>query len=391
MSLILYSGFDNIDSIKNRLTDNTFLNVAEKDITTSLNDADLILVGPLVKDPIKVTQEISKKDRRVSIVLLPGADRLKETKQSLLFSPFLNKDTRCLAYDQQVFKELESVLIQSQQRKLFSKINVDLKQSVSKPSQNISLEYLGNFLEQAPIGAVLLNSDFNIVGINSFARRLFNLQPLQQVKTLKEIIEPAYLENVLQNIHAHSTKPFELVSGNQFFEVTLAEVKSEKGEALDILLITNVTERKLEDQRMRSVLDALPQMAWTTNSIGEVTYLTARWYQYTGQSYAQAISNGWQVVLHPDDKSSFLQHWQKAIVTAKPFECEARYRRADGVYRWHLVRGIPILTSLNKLNYWLGTCTDIDDHKLLEKGLEEIVKIKTEELKKATDRLNKKD
>ena len=40
-----------------------------------------------------------------------------------------------------------------------------------------------------------------------------------------------------------------------------------------------------------------------------------------------------------------------------------RLRRADGVYRWHLGRCVPIYDALGQLVQWYGTSTDIDARK----------------------------
>ena len=41
-------------------------------------------------------------------------------------------------------------------------------------------------------------------------------------------------------------------------------------------------------------------------------------------------------------------------------------RRADGVYRWWLIRGVPLRTPTGNVLKWFGTCTDIHDLKLAE-------------------------
>jgi PAS domain-containing protein len=46
-------------------------------------------------------------------------------------------------------------------------------------------------------------------------------------------------------------------------------------------------------------------------------------------------------------------------------------RRADGVYRWWLVRGEPLRDASGNVLKWFGTCTDIHDLKLAEAQLRE--------------------
>ena len=48
------------------------------------------------------------------------------------------------------------------------------------------------------------------------------------------------------------------------------------------------------------------------------------------------------------------------------YSLECRLRRANGVYRWWLIRGVPVLDKLGNILKWVGTCTDIDDIKQAE-------------------------
>ena len=56
------------------------------------------------------------------------------------------------------------------------------------------------------------------------------------------------------------------------------------------------------------------------------------------------------------------------------YSTEVRLRSKDGEYRWHLVRILlaePLLQAGNEEETWYGTCTDINDHKTLERDLKE--------------------
>ena len=56
------------------------------------------------------------------------------------------------------------------------------------------------------------------------------------------------------------------------------------------------------------------------------------------------------------------------------YSTEVRLKSKDGQYRWHLVRVLlaePLLQSGADEETWYGTCTDINDHKALERDLKE--------------------
>ncbi|KAF2455238.1 hypothetical protein BDY21DRAFT_396470 [Lineolata rhizophorae] len=62
------------------------------------------------------------------------------------------------------------------------------------------------------------------------------------------------------------------------------------------------------------------------------------------------------------------------------YSTEVRLRSKDGNYRWHLVRVLlaePVLRTTFEEETWYGTCTDINDHKLLEQTLKETMDAKS--------------
>ena len=61
--------------------------------------------------------------------------------------------------------------------------------------------------------------------------------------------------------------------------------------------------------------------------------------------------------------------WAAAISSTEPYEMEMRLRRAaDGGYRWFLVRALPIRNEHGVLTRWIGTNTDITEHKAAEEA-----------------------
>jgi PAS domain S-box-containing protein len=62
------------------------------------------------------------------------------------------------------------------------------------------------------------------------------------------------------------------------------------------------------------------------------------------------------------------------------YSTEVRLRSKDGNYRWHLVRILlenTVASEPREEETWYGTCTDINDHKLLEQTLKETMDAKT--------------
>lgn len=118
--------------------------------------------------------------------------------------------------------------------------------------------------------------------------------------------------------------------------------------------------------RLRLLADAVPQVIWANDRDGKPTYFNQRWFAYSGLSNAESIEAGWQAIVHPDDAAVSGERWQRALASDEVFEVEYRLRRADGVYRWHLGRSVPVYTSDGQLSGWFGTATDIEELKQVE-------------------------
>jgi PAS domain S-box-containing protein len=122
--------------------------------------------------------------------------------------------------------------------------------------------------------------------------------------------------------------------------------------------------------RFRTLTDALPQVIWTNEAGGAATYFNQRWYSYSGLSHEESVGPGWQVIVHPDDGPASVERWQQALASGVVFDTEYRLRRADGTYRWHLGRNIPVRDGDEHVIGWFGSATDIDDLKQAEAAVQ---------------------
>jgi PAS domain S-box-containing protein len=105
-------------------------------------------------------------------------------------------------------------------------------------------------------------------------------------------------------------------------------------------IFRDITERKNMEEalrrneaRYRSSIELTGQLAWTTDSNGEVVEDIPLWRKFTGLSYEETKGSGWTKVLHPEDAEHTRQVWGKAVKDKNAYEVEFRLRRFDGVYR----------------------------------------------------------
>ena len=108
--------------------------------------------------------------------------------------------------------------------------------------------------------------------------------------------------------------------------------------------------------------DAMPQIVWTATPDGTRDYFNQRWYEHTGQSVIDTLSEKWIGALHEDDREPYLEAFRGAVAGQETFEYEYRlFCVDDGTYRWHLERALPLLDPSCAVIKWFGTCTDVEE------------------------------
>jgi diguanylate cyclase (GGDEF)-like protein/PAS domain S-box-containing protein len=123
--------------------------------------------------------------------------------------------------------------------------------------------------------------------------------------------------------------------------------------------------RKSEEQ-FHTLAEAMPPIVWMARPDGGNIYLSQKWTDFTGLTPEEGVGDGWAKPFHPDDRQPAFNAWQEARDTRGPLSIEIRLRRADGVYRWWLLQGVPQLDGAGNVIKWFGTGTDIHDLKTAE-------------------------
>jgi PAS domain S-box-containing protein len=123
------------------------------------------------------------------------------------------------------------------------------------------------------------------------------------------------------------------------------------------------------ETELRLALDTIPALAWSAGPDGSADFVNRGWIEYTSLSLEDTKGSGWSSRMHPDDRDKFVDKFLKAVAAGTPYEDEGRIRRADGQYRWFLVRGTPFRDESGNIVRWYGTCTDIEDRRRAEEAL----------------------
>jgi PAS domain S-box-containing protein len=150
-------------------------------------------------------------------------------------------------------------------------------------------------------------------------------------------------------------------------------------------------ELRAQEARFRTLVNAIPQLAWMADRTGAAYWFNDRWYDYTGTSFEEAQGWGWQKAHHPDHLQRVVESMRRSFEAGEDWEETYPLRGKDGTYRWFLSRALPIRSEDGSITNWLGTNTDITEQKNAEAereralALEQQVRSQAERATRARD------
>src|ERR1700723_2721683 len=122
-----------------------------------------------------------------------------------------------------------------------------------------------------------------------------------------------------------------------------------------------------QEKKFREAIETMPALAFVVDPRGNRTFMNKGWIEYTGLSPEEPSASGWEKTIHPDDLKRVTERWRVSQMTGEALDYEARLRRgSDGVYRWFLIRAVPVRDKHGKIVKWGGAGTDIEDRKHAE-------------------------
>jgi PAS domain S-box-containing protein len=119
----------------------------------------------------------------------------------------------------------------------------------------------------------------------------------------------------------------------------------------------------------RQIVDNIPGFVATMGAMGEVEFLNRPTLEYFGKTNAELKNRSLIGAVHPDDLTRIIEARARAIEMGEIYNVEHRCRRADGVYRWFQVRGLPVRNAAGAITAWYLLLTDIEDRKKAEEAL----------------------
>ncbi|HTE25634.1 hybrid sensor histidine kinase/response regulator [Flavitalea sp.] len=201
---------------------------------------------------------------------------------------------------------------------------------------------------------------------------------LSAVNTEKKFITKGYTSGGIDYI----TKPFDpdlmLLKVKSFYR--LSEQARELNETHRALKVENDFRKEAESklshnlEELRSILESIPQIAFTTNVNGEIEFVNEHWFNYTTSKdlFPQADDNGLTVEFC----------LQKAIRGGEQLQFEISIKPLNSnQYRYHVLTMTPVKNE-KTVSKWVGVFTDIHEQRMANQLLEQRVLQRTWELQK---------
>jgi len=139
--------------------------------------------------------------------------------------------------------------------------------------------------------------------------------------------------------------------------------------------LTDIEDRKRAEDRLRSseqnfrqIVNSIPGFVCALTASGETEFHNNQVLEYFGRTVDEL--KNWAAsesdAVYPDDLPRVIATMRTSIETGQPTEIELRLRRADGIYRWFLMRLQPQRDSRGQIVRWYTLHTDIEDRKQAE-------------------------
>lgn len=152
------------------------------------------------------------------------------------------------------------------------------------------------------------------------------------------------------------------------FLITAVTNMMRKAKVRADILASDHERAKLElensEASFRELADSIPQLAWTADTNGHITWFNKQWYDYTGTTPEEVTGFTWPAkVQHPDYMNISHARYEEHIRSGKAWEDTFPLRSRTGEWRWFLSRALPIHDAGGKIVRWFGTNTDITEQR----------------------------
>ncbi|HEY2593620.1 MAG TPA: PAS domain-containing sensor histidine kinase [Chloroflexota bacterium] len=164
--------------------------IATLEANSDLEPVDAVVLGPLVDEPVRVTQRVNAADSDLSVLILLDPDRLGVIARAIRFAPYIGPEVHCHSVEdsQNLETALREAVERHSQRRRFRAL-IDATQSRHRPrppaaSQRRVVRYLDRLLEIAPVGVSVVDHVGLVESWNPAATRILGKREADALGTM---------------------------------------------------------------------------------------------------------------------------------------------------------------------------------------------------------------
>jgi PAS domain S-box-containing protein len=120
------------------------------------------------------------------------------------------------------------------------------------------------------------------------------------------------------------------------------------------------------EERFRLIANSAPVPMWVSRLDRSREFVNQAYIEFVGVGYEEALAFDWRNILHPDHKERIVSESIAGEASRRPFTLEARYRRADGAWRWIRSESQPRWGAAGDLAGFIGVAHDVTTAKEAE-------------------------
>ena len=124
-----------------------------------------------------------------------------------------------------------------------------------------------------------------------------------------------------------------------------------------------------QEALFRALADQAPQVVWTADPKGLVTYVNRAWLDLVGGKARDWLGVRAFAVIHPQDLPETTSGWKAAVAGRSNFVGLRRVLDKVGTYHTMSYRASPVFDEAGAISFWVGIDADISEMKTIETAL----------------------
>jgi len=224
--------------------------------------------------------------------------------------------------------------------------------------------------------------DAGIIEWNWGCERLYGFTHAEAVgrvvHDLLRTIYPTHIEDFKKTLEAQGEWMGELRQTNKDGREVVVESRQQiigfGTRRLVLEINRDISERNRSNERLlresearfRILADSAPVAIWVNRADAGCEFVNKAYLDFFGKTWAEVQDFGWQPHAHPDDGERYTRSYFAAFNKREPFRCQARFRNADGEYRWLDSVGLPRFSVSGEFLGYIGASPDITESKRLD-------------------------